>query len=80
MRGARSLGGEPLIIIIRRSLTEPLCLKHTTTEPPHPLRRTHNDPGTATLHLFSEAVATAESRKIFVANILAFTAKWGFDG
>ena len=46
----------------------------------HPARRTHNDPGMPTLHLFSQAVATAETRKVFVANILAFTAKWGFDG
>ena len=40
----------------------------------------HNDPNATTLHLFSKAVATASARRKFIANILAFTAKYGFDG
>lgn len=40
----------------------------------------HNDPNATTVHLFSKAVATAATRKKFIANILAFTAKYGFDG
>lgn len=40
----------------------------------------HNNPNATTAHLFSKAVATTAARKKFIASILAFTAKYGFDG